>query len=1438
MTKVDTSVAPYHDDFVEEKGFIKNLYRPKMAVQTRELNQQQTLLQKQIERFGNHVFEEGSMVVPGHISFDINYNYIKVTNDENSVTRPGVNLTSTALIETYWLNKTIVGQTSGVRATVINYVEPDATTTVTLFVRYLNSGTDGLQAAFTDDEEIQVDGVSTTSTYLIPSDATGVGSQATIREGVYYTNGYFVRVEDQTLILDAHSNTPTYRVGLVVEESVVTPEDDSSLYDNVQEGTNIAAPGAHRLKIDLTLTKLALSTIGTAAEEDFIELLRLESGLPTLKIDKSDYSVLETTLARRTFDESGSYTVNPFTSSVREFYNDGSNDGVYTLDHFNYATAAEAATVSINRFAVADPGTSHTALVDGETMYRPGSSEANFITLMGNKLVVTLDPGKAYVEGYENETISNTYVDVFKATTYEFNSQQTLDPYPGNIVYINNVVGLPDIDTYTAVDLRDDRKENGNGSSVGSAKIRMLKHYSGTPGDADAEYQAFLFDIKLNSGKKFRNVRQLQCLSATNPNGEDFTADLVLESWPLAGSVDDGASDTLTGTGTTWFSSNSDEDKLVAGDWVLVYDESGDPHYYQVKTDTTPTSDRVLTLQTTPETDITGSPISYAYAHIYESYNNAALFPMPKNNIRSLHDNDSDNVTLYTVQRQYAAETVSSNQISITTASGVNEEFYSDDASDYVVFNLSTGAILDVTGNVARSNSNHTLTITGLTNTNEIQVIATIRKKGTDAAQILNEGSAEKTKSLVTTYVLTTSGRSDASAWSEISLAKADVYDIVSITMGDDWTTAPAVDEYSTDITDWYELDGGQRDNYYGVGKVTLKAGKPKPTGRVSVKFRYFSHTDNGNYFSADSYASISELADVALTYSSKELGFNWNLRDCLDFRPRMNDAGTGFTGTGAITTEFCEGDFLVDYSYYLSRKDKLYIDRNGNFYMREGLPEYDPKPPKDPLEGMVLYDVDIYAPTLNPQYVTTSFRENKRYTMRDIGKLETRINNLEYYTALSLVEQNAVNYKIVDENGLERYKNGIFTDSFLQGTDGSEVSDPDFKATINGSGQPGMCRPFNHRDVFDLIEKNTTDNQRSSNNYQKTGEYLTLKYDEVTLIDQPWASNSQTINKYDEASYFGELTLDPDHDIWKDTSTPPEIKRIEQEGNYDALKQMADGIGTIYGDWQVVGDPVIDEKKTKKVLRWKEEYKGSDIPPKNKNGRPMKVHGAWHGASRTNKIIVRKVTTTTTTEMERSATTLGVTEKWDTTDLGTSVKDVDYVPFCRKKAVSFSARGLKPSTKVYAFFDDVNVSNRCSNLSPANFITNSSGEISGTFTIPAGTFRTGTRIFSLSSNSVNSKDPLVATRAQAKFVANGLKIQQQQTILSTRNAEITPHYDTQEKTVTTTEKKTKVFLKQGCWKDPVAESFLIYSSFQQGLEKSGFSVDQHRCFGSHKIYF
>ena len=57
-----SKVTPYYDDFNEDKNFHRIMFRPGYAVQARELTQLQTILQNQVERFGRHVFVNGSSV--------------------------------------------------------------------------------------------------------------------------------------------------------------------------------------------------------------------------------------------------------------------------------------------------------------------------------------------------------------------------------------------------------------------------------------------------------------------------------------------------------------------------------------------------------------------------------------------------------------------------------------------------------------------------------------------------------------------------------------------------------------------------------------------------------------------------------------------------------------------------------------------------------------------------------------------------------------------------------------------------------------------------------------------------------------------------------------------------------------------------------------------------------------------------------------------------------------------------------------------------------------------------------------------------------------------------------------------------------------------------------------------------------------------------------
>ena len=382
----DFNLSPYFDDYAESKKFHRVLFRPAFAVQARELTQSQTILQNQVEKVSDHIFKKGAMVIPGEIGYDLNYYAVKLTSYSGTATLANLQ------------DVIFTGTTSGVTAKVTNSSITDGTDPDTLFVKYTNSGTSNSSVSFTDGETITgsktIDGVVTALTAVVNTTATGAA--AFVAAGTYYINGFHVEVANQTIILDKYTNTPSYRVGLKIVESFVTQNDDGTLNDNAAGSSNVNAPGAHRFKIDLTLTKL---TIASAEDANFVELLRLQNGGIQNQVRTTEYAVLEDTLARRTFDESGDYSIKDFDLDIREHLNSSNNRGIYTSANGGLET----------------------------------------------KLALGMGPGKAYVKGYEIETIGTTFVDLNKAR--EFNTQNNFITKfdVGNYVNVTNVYGTPDI---------------------------------------------------------------------------------------------------------------------------------------------------------------------------------------------------------------------------------------------------------------------------------------------------------------------------------------------------------------------------------------------------------------------------------------------------------------------------------------------------------------------------------------------------------------------------------------------------------------------------------------------------------------------------------------------------------------------------------------------------------------------------------------------------------------------------------------------------------------------------------------------------------------------------------------------------------------------------------------------------------------------------------
>ena len=292
MQKTDLNVTPYYDDFDVTDNFHRVLFRPGFAVQARELTTLQSILQSQIERHGRHMFKEGSLVVPGQFGYNNEYyavklqstynsvaisNYLQQFAENTSITDPQDSTKNEGVI--------ITGATSGVKARVIGFELATTTDPATLYVKYTGTATNtsgaataGVTTTFIDGENISADtaitytpsgGSATTinadniSATLLASSATATGSSANIEAGIYFVRGTFVRVTKQRIILDKYTDTPSYRIGLSVTESLITPEADLQLLDNATGSSNVNAKGAHRLKYELTLSKLAL---GSAAD--------------------------------------------------------------------------------------------------------------------------------------------------------------------------------------------------------------------------------------------------------------------------------------------------------------------------------------------------------------------------------------------------------------------------------------------------------------------------------------------------------------------------------------------------------------------------------------------------------------------------------------------------------------------------------------------------------------------------------------------------------------------------------------------------------------------------------------------------------------------------------------------------------------------------------------------------------------------------------------------------------------------------------------------------------------------------------------------------------------------------------------------------------------------------------------------------------------------
>ncbi len=1248
-TKVKTyPQAPYYDDFNEDKGFYRILYRPGFAVQARELTQMQTSIQAQIDRAGQYAFKDGSRVVKGQVTLNTEFDYIQIEDGFTQSTLGSATLTTSAYLSEF-VGTTITGSSqtgNQVKAKVLRAEAADATSgaPITLYVKYKSKGgSNKTVEKFVVQEEFQSNATTVRFGKLlatgatvngVATDAIGKGSIASISEGVYFISGSYVYVGTSDVILDKYSNTPSYLVGLTVTEEVVSSSEDVSLADNAAGTTNASAPGANRYKISAVLSKDALEKENRTIN-NFINLLRVRKGVT--RVDKTDQAdtgaELSKRLARRTFEESGNYSLNPYQLDIKAH--------------------------------------------DSDT----------------DKFKVGIEPNVSYVQGFRNENLTTTFVDVDKprdgTTDVGYENATVTQLTNGNFIKLtsSSVKGLPPIDDLTVINLR-----NSSNANIGTARVRDIAHNAAYIG-------LYVFDVTMTGSNNFSDV--------TN----------VIFSDPSAG-VNDFVG-TLATTGRRFKAGKQ------GGIWKLPYDAIKDTY-----------QDGGTTVDVT-----------------------------------------------YQVRKRFEDVTVSNSQLTIAAGTG---EAFVNTATD-VLIAPGNGAIISGTNVTFDSTSSSSLVIDAdglsISNGTVCHVIATVQKTA------VQKNKTAQNNQTVTINV--TDG--DAASY---SLAKADVFNIDSI-----------VDVNGTNVTDRFVLDTGQTESFYGVSKIRKKAGAaPVATGNMVVTFDYYSH-GAGDYFSVLSYGTSTSEYEGIGTFNSVRFG-EVQLRDCIDFRPRKDDAGTNFTGTGSQLglPPKVDSSVTADLHYYLPRADKLIQTINGNFEVIQGVASESPELPEDPENSIIIASMFLPPYVFDVSKISTKLSDNKRYTMRDIGSIDRRVKNLEYYTSLSLLEKSANDTQIFDGND-ERFKNGILVDGFY-GHNIGDVQNPDYNVSVDRHN--GILRPKCSTKNVPLVRV-AGENNTQTNKCDKNGSIVTMdKVSDVEFASQPYATNHINVNPYDVFTWGGIINLSPESDEWKEVDVRPDII-IDDTDAYDQFVKMAEEqniLGTVWNEWET-------------------NWTGTSIDSWSQQG----TRQWWTGQ---NNWWNTGQTVTTTSTQTRTGLNTSVASDTVQREVGNAVVEVNFIPFMRSRKISFDAQLMKPNTKVYAFFNGVDVSDYVREES--SFIeysdiadgtdavrtfegstahpdgagaleTDSAGRVIGSFLIPrndALKFKTGTREFRLTDDPSNNKDN-EGTFAEAQFHAQGLLEVQQKTIISTKVPRLVTTELQDNRTIT----QTQVF-EPIRWSDPLAQTILV----------------------------
>ena len=1017
-------------------------------------------------------------------------------------------------------------------------------------------------------------------------------------------------------------------------------------------------------------------------------------------------------------------------------------DDVGDLDFYNQLgatlasrTSEESGNYVIRNFEISVR--EHLATADNRGLLTSGEGGS------ADHIAVGVGRGLAYVNGYRREFLSPSYIKVSKANESVVEEGFTVSTGYGNYVVVDEVAGKWNVAEgdlvffgETASNAATDNTHSVHAAPstiTGQARVRQIRYQSGTINSPACQYRLYLYDIRMTAGE-FKNIKTIY-YNDIDANG---FADPVLESGNCVLKE--------TKNNTAVFRAPFAAAKTLATDTGSTYDNN---YRYQKQFDIQFTTAGTATIT------VTGTE----------------TFPYGSTPTQTQLDTDF-----------YCVLEADCTLDAVTYKAG--EVFRLLDSH---ITSASSAAIDFDIGTSLSSATNATI----LVKVTQTDVPPTPKQVRSSRYVKIDTSTVEN---------------GSIGPW---NLGLTDAYKIEAV-----YIDGSAYSESGNNYKDQFTLNSGQTDSIYGHSKLVKK-----PSATISTTSKYMvvklSHFHPnyggsvGSYFAIDSYPVDDTGASGVYTYEipvyrSEKLG-NFDLRDCIDFRPYVGSTAADSTTMAGATENPLEtfeltavsggyefptpnDSYTTDAEYYLPRIDKVVLSEKGTLSVVSGASRLSPVPPIAPVTVMELATLYVPPyPSISPYLgrinnrkdyaCSLKVKQNKRYTMGDIGNIEKRINRLEYYTSLNMLEKDTEQLKILDASGLDRFKNGIFINRFAD-HGSSNLRDPDFNAAVDTNRKLLTSNFFEEN--IDVVY-----DQINSTGITKTGNLLTLPYTSTINQRNRFASKSRNCIGALLFNFNGDMELFPPSDNFVNMEDGGDLL-VPDSNIGQALENFSDNLNNA-GIVNGVETTFTGIEPSVQPVAFAGSASDSDM-------------GGIRNRIRTTVDVSFDASFNQTVEassVAQSVDTLTIASTGSDTvtqNFGDRITDIGFSPFMRSQNVTFHATRLKPNTRFYAYFDGDAVSDNCRPLTYSTFtsaisagvdnfwsdlnettnaygtplVTDSEGRLAGQFLIPASRFRIGEKVLRLVDDSLN-RDDFVTSSCTQTFSSFGLDAISQGTILSTQ---------------------------------------------------------------------